>query len=266
MNEFTNQVILITGAGSGLGRQLALDLAQEGAAIAALDLRPEPLESLAKELSGKRIAWAVADVTDRAALGKGVAQVQEQLGAVDVLIANAGIGQETSAFYFRAADVETQIKVNLIGVANSIEAVLPGMIERRRGHLVGMSSLASYHGLPFMAGYCASKAGVNALLDALRVELRPVGIQVTTICPGWVRTPLTANIHVPLYNVLEVAEATRLIVAAIRRKRQFYAFPRATLRRVRLLSWLPTSWGDWLVRKLAGAALRENRPPPPARG
>lgn len=259
MNEFTNQVVLITGAGSGIGRQLALNLAQEGAAIAAVDLKSEPLEALAKELSGKRFAWAVADVTDRAALSTAAAQLQEQLGPVDLLIANAGIGQETSALYFRAADIEAQVKVNLIGVANSIEAVLPGMIDRRRGHLVAMSSLASYHGLPFMAGYCASKAGVNALFDALRVELRSVGIQVTTICPGWVRTRLTENIHVPLYGLLELADATRLIVEAIRKKRPFYAFPRPTLRRVRLLSWLPASWGDWLVRKLAGPALRENR-------
>lgn len=259
MNEFTNQVVLITGAGSGIGRQLALDLAQEGAAVGTVDLAMEPLASLNAELSGKRFAWAVADVTDRAALSKAVAQLQEQLGPVDLLIANAGIGMETPALNFRAADFEAQIKVNLIGVANSIEAVLAGMIKRRRGHLVGISSLASYHGLPFMAGYCASKAGVNALLDALRVELRPLGIQVSTICPGWVRTPLTANINFAIQNLLELADATRLIVEAIRKKRPFYAFPRATVRLVRPLCWLPTSWGDWLIRRTLRSQLRSKR-------
>src|SRR5207245_2000808 len=100
---------------------------------------------------------------------------------IDLLIANAGIGIETSALAFRAEDIEAQIRVNLIGVANSIEAVLPAMLARRRGHLAAISSLASYRGLPKMAGYCASKAGVNALLDAVRVEVRSHGIAVTTI-------------------------------------------------------------------------------------
>ena len=112
------------------------------------------------------------------------------MGPNDVLIANAGIGRETRRSTFNAEDVEAQIRVNLIGVANSIGAVLPGMIERKRGHLVAISSLASYRGLPKMAGYCASKAGVRRPDGSAAVELRPLGIAVTTICPGWIRTAL----------------------------------------------------------------------------
>src|SRR5712672_1390967 len=127
MSSFANQVVLITGAGSGIGRQLALTLAAQGAAIAAVDLNPESLAVLAAELPKTPFASAVGDVTDRASLQAAVDQVQQRLGAIDVLIANAGIGLETSALNFRAADVEAQIRVNLIGVANSVEAVLPGM-------------------------------------------------------------------------------------------------------------------------------------------
>src|SRR5438874_55068 len=81
---------------------------------------------------------------------------------------------------------------------------------RRQGHIVGMSSLASYRGLPRMLGYCASKAGLNSLLEGLRVELRERGISVTTICPSWIRTPLTAHVNVPQSAMLDVGDATRL--------------------------------------------------------
>ncbi|HLJ94474.1 MAG TPA: SDR family NAD(P)-dependent oxidoreductase [Gemmataceae bacterium] len=249
MAFFTNRVALITGAGSGLGKQLALLLADEGAAVAGLDLKPEPLAALASELAGKPFASAVADVTDRLTLAKAVAQVRGQLGPVDLLIANAGIGIENSARAFRAEDFEAQIRVNLIGVANSVEAVLPSMIERRHGHLVGISSLASYRGLPKMLGYCASKSGLNALLEGLRVELKPLGISVTAVCPGWIRTPMTANVAVPASEMMELPNAARRIVSAIRQGRPFYAFPSRLARRARLLHWLPSGLSDWLVRQ-----------------
>jgi short-subunit dehydrogenase len=125
------------------------------------------------------------------------------------------------------------------------------MIARQRGHLVGISSLASYRGLPKMAGYCASKAGLNSLLEGLRVELNPLGIVVTTICPGWIRTPLTANVSVKM-PMLEVAEASRHIRHAIHRQHAYYAFPGRDVRRLRLLKWLPASVSDWLTRRALG--------------
>jgi NAD(P)-dependent dehydrogenase (short-subunit alcohol dehydrogenase family) len=256
MGEFSGRVVLITGAGSGLGRQLAVTLAGEGAAVAAVDLAAEPLAKLAEALPGKPVAWAVADVTDRAALSAAAADLAGRLGPVDLLIANAGIGRDTSALTFRAADIEAQVRVNLIGVANSVEAVLPGMLERRRGHLSAISSLASYRGLPRMAGYCASKAGLNALLDSLRLELHPHGIAVTTICPGWIRTALTANIRVPQPYLLEVEDAARRIVEALRRRRPFYAFPPPAERRVRLLRWLPSGLSDWALRRVLASAAK----------
>lgn len=250
MSAFTDRVALVTGAGSGLGRQIALALAAEGAAIAAVDLQAEPLAALEDELKGKPVAWAVGDVTDRAALRGAVEQLQERLGPVDLLVANAGIGHETSALTYRAEDFENIIRVNLLGVSNSIEAVLRGMLRRKRGHLVAISSLASYRGLPRMAGYCASKAGVNALMEAIRVELKPFGIHVTTVCPGWIRTGLTANLDVPMPQLMDAAEAARLIVDAVRRGRPFYAFPSQAVRRVRLLNWLPSSASDWLMLRI----------------
>jgi NAD(P)-dependent dehydrogenase (short-subunit alcohol dehydrogenase family) len=244
---FQDRVVLITGAASGIGRQLALSLAAEGARVAGLDLQGPALDNLAADLKGRPVATAVADVTDAAAVRDAVARLEAQLGPTDLLIASAGIGRETSATDFRAEDMAAVINVNLLGVVNGIAAVLPGMRERRRGHLAALSSCASYRGLPRMAGYCASKAGVNAVLDALRVELRPFHIAVTTICPGWVRTPMTAPLDVPVASMMDVGEAARRIVSALRAQKAFVAFPRHDVRRVRLLRYLPLAVSDWMA-------------------
>ncbi|MBI3824261.1 MAG: SDR family NAD(P)-dependent oxidoreductase, partial [Planctomycetes bacterium] len=156
------QVALITGGGRGLGRELALALARCGVTIAAVDREADGLMTLEAELrrDNRPFAWELADVTDAPSMAAKVAILEEQLGPIDLLIANAGIGKETPAADFCPDDFANLVHVNLLGVANSIAAVLPGMIERRRGHIVGISSLASLYGLPRMMGYCASKAGV----------------------------------------------------------------------------------------------------------
>jgi NAD(P)-dependent dehydrogenase (short-subunit alcohol dehydrogenase family) len=254
---FANRVILITGAGSGIGRQLARDLAAEGAAIAALDLNAEPLADLARELAGKRLAAAAADVTDREALAKAVEHLQQQLGPADMLFASAGLGFPTPAAELDAAAFERLVRVNLIGVANSVAAVLPGMRRRQSGHLVALSSLASLRGLPLMAAYCASKAGLNALMDSLRVELKPHGIDVTTVCPCWVRTPMTDQVTMRMEGLLEVDAASRLILDAVRRNKALYVFPGPSARRLRLLRWLPTRSADALLARLFRRALSQ---------
>jgi NAD(P)-dependent dehydrogenase (short-subunit alcohol dehydrogenase family) len=256
MESFRDRVVLITGAASGIGRALAHLVAAEGGRVAALDRQAKGLDALVGELAGQPVATAVADVTDLTAVRAAVAALEGQLGPTDVLIASAGIGHKTSAAEFRAEDVNAHIQVNLIGVVNSIDAVLAGMRQRRRGHLAVLSSLASYRGLPHMAAYCASKAGVNALLDSLRIELREFGIAVTTICPGWIRTPLTANLNLPAHEVMDVEFAARVIVAALHRRRPFIAFPARMAWHVRLLRYLPCPLSDWMIRRhLRRAAL-----------
>lgn len=248
----TCDAALITGAGSGLGRQLALMLAAQRKAIAAIDLNAEPLTKLEQELktTGVPCGWAVADVTDRSALAAAVARLEQQLGPIDLVIPSAGIGIETSALTFHSEEFENVVRINLIGVANTIAAVLPNMLSRRRGHLVGISSLASFGGLPLMAGYCASKAGLNALMESLRIELKPHGIVVTTVCPGWIRTPMTTHLQEKLHDMMEVQDAAKQIVDAIQRRKSLYAFPRSAVRRLKFLRWLPTTWRDALIARM----------------
>jgi short-subunit dehydrogenase len=251
MESFRNRVALITGAASGIGRQLALSLAAEDARIAALDRQGDALDKLARDLKGKTVACAVADVTDLSAVRAAVALLEEQLGPTDLLVASAGIGIETPAETFRAEDFTAQIQVNLIGVINTLDAVLPGMCQRRGGHIAALSSMASYRGLPHMGGYCASKAGLNSLLDALRVELEPKDIAVTTICPAWVRTPLTTPLGLPDKEVMEVEDAVRLILAALRARKPFLAFPTKSAWQGRLLRHTPLAISDWLTSQWA---------------
>jgi short-subunit dehydrogenase len=252
MNAGKTRVALITGAGSGIGRELARTLAAEGTAIAAIDKKSEGLAELAEEMhrQNRTMAWEVADVTDAITLRQKVGGLEERLGPVDLLIANAGVGLETSALCLQPEDVTTVLQVNLLGVAHSIAAVLPGMLKRRSGHIVGISSLASFRGVPRMLAYCASKSGVNAFLEGLRVEVKSYNIAVTIICPGWVKTPMTANIRGPRLDMMEADAAARLIVAAIRKRRKFFAFPNSLAWRLRLLRWLPCSVSDWLIAKM----------------
>jgi NAD(P)-dependent dehydrogenase (short-subunit alcohol dehydrogenase family) len=247
---FNNQVTLITGACGGIGRELAFQMAQKGAIIAALDLHREPLEKLLTDLkaTGGNGYGVVGNVTDRASLHAAVKEVTQKLGPVEILVANAGIGEVNPAVGFDAEVFKRQIDVNLLGVANSVEAVLPGMIERRSGQIATLSSLASYRGLPKMAGYCASKAGVSALMDSLRVELQPYGIACTTICPSWIQTPLLSSITVPKTDVMQLPYAVRVMVRAIEQKRPYVAFPPNPHWLLALNRIMPTRWGDSIMQ------------------
>src|SRR5262245_2242766 len=169
MSVFANEVIVITGAGSGLGREMAKQLAAAGASVGAIDRNGDALRSLEKELDGKPVAVAVADVTDADVLTAAVRELEAKLGPAERLIANAGIGCATPVHDFAIRDFAAIVNVNLLGVANTVAAMLPGMIERRRGHLVAISSLASFRGLPLMSAYCASKAGVSSFFDSLAI-------------------------------------------------------------------------------------------------
>ncbi|MFO0879832.1 MAG: SDR family oxidoreductase [Gemmataceae bacterium] len=256
MTAFRDRTVLITGAASGIGRELACRMAAEGARIAGIDLQPEGLQTLAAQLPAGQVATATASVTDLPALREAARLLESRVGPPDILIASAGLGQGTPATQFDAEAINRILAVNLMGVVNSVDVVLPSMLQRRSGHLVALSSLASFHGLPLMSAYCASKAGVNALFDSLRVELRPHGIAVTTICPGWIRTPMTDPLGLPSRATMPLDRAATIILDAIRRRRPFRAFPFNMVSQVRLLRYLPRPISDWLASRHLARARR----------
>jgi short-subunit dehydrogenase len=243
---FTNQSAVVTGASSGIGWALAKELAARGARVGLVARRLDRLEALAEEIraAGGTAAVAVADVGDRGQVFEAIAVLREQLGPVDLLVANAGVGIETVLDPVNLDDVEMTFRVNLIGVLNAIAAVLPEMLRRSRGHLAAVSSMAAYKGLPGESAYCASKAAVNSYLEGLRIQLRDRGIAVTTICPGFVQTPMVEKDDFRRMPwVMRPEHAARKIADALERRVKVYNFPWQMSLLMTLTRWMP----DWLV-------------------
>ncbi len=252
-----DQVVVVTGAAGGMGRALCRELHREGARLGLLDRNAEGLAALANELPTSVVA--VADVRDRGAVREAITALAEKLGPVDVLVACAGITGATLVDDLAVEETEAILEVNLLGVANAIDAVLPGMLARRRGHLVALASLAGCRGVPFSAGYSASKAGLINYLEGLRPALRRRGVAVTTVLPGFVRTPLLQNARVQApVTPMEPEEAARHVLRAIHRRSRVCAFPLGLRLGIAVLGWLPPWLYDWCM--VRGAARIPNVP------
>src|SRR3989440_853129 len=225
--DWKDKVVLVTGASSGIGRALAVELGRRGARVALTARRAEELLKAAEEVerAGGRALSLPADVRRVEEMKDAAARVRESWGGVDVLIANAGMSTTTFGAQLDAAEATDVISINVIGVVNSVAAVLPDMLARRRGHLVAISSLASYRGLPRSGAYSASKAAVSTFFESMRVDLRRSGIDVTVIHPGFIRTPMTANRKRKLPFLLEADDAACRILRAVERRARTYAFP-----------------------------------------
>jgi short-subunit dehydrogenase len=245
---FTGQVAVITGASSGIGRELAKVLARQGARVGLVARRRDQLAELAEEIekTGGVTALAAADVGDRAATLAAFRDLTGKLGPVDLLVANAGVGAPTLLDPMNIGDIEKMIRVNLLGVVYCIEAVLPEMLKRKGGHLAAVSSMAAYKGLPGESAYCASKSGVNAYMEGLRIQLREHNIAVTTICPGFVRTPMTDINTFKMPFLLEADDAARRIAKALARRRKVFNFPWRMSLLMKLTRWLP----DWVLARV----------------
>lgn len=244
---------MITGASSGLGRQIALRLAARGEAIVAVARRPGPLDDLVRSIvdGGGRARGICCDVTDRARVSDTVAAVEAADGPIERLVSCTGGGKRSTIDGFQAALVEQMLAVNLMGPANCLEAVLPGMLQRRRGHIVAISSLAAARGLPGGIEHSAAKAALSTLLEGMRVELKPRGIDVTVLSPGFVRSDQTKKRR-PLEVPIEVA-AERM-VTAIERRYKSQSFPLRLALFLTFLRCLPPTLADPIVRTVCARA------------
>lgn len=246
-----NKVVLITGASSGIGRGLSLNLAKRGAMVGLVARRKDELDQLVHEIEatgGKAIALPV-NVQDADAVREAAQRLHAHFGAIDILIANAGIGINTNPADLSVQDFERVMDVNVLGAVNSVAAVVPQMIEKGSGQLVAISSLAAYRGLPKSAAYCASKAAVSILFESFRLDLKPKGIDVTIIHPGFIKTPLTAGREAQMPFLLELDDAVEKIVGAIERKKKSYAFPWQLATIVRLGMIMPNFLYDQISRR-----------------
>lgn len=218
--------VLITGASSGLGRGLAVWFAQvPGVTVYAAARRTQALESLRREV-GEAIVPLTLDVSNGDATHARVQQLDGESGGLDLVIANAGLAPYTFGQAIDWSVVKNVIDVNVTGAVATLCGVLPGMVARGRGHLVGVSSLASFIAAPRLSTYCASKSFLTAWLESIRLDVASSGLHVTALQPGFVKSEITAkNRPGTLPFLLETQDAVERMAKAIVRRDETFAFP-----------------------------------------
>jgi short-subunit dehydrogenase len=217
--------VFITGASSGIGAALARHYAGSGAILGLAARHKAPLQTLADSLSSEACVYAL-DVTDSAALAAAARDFVARHGIPDIVIANAGISSGTRSHL--AADIAVLSKImqiNVVGLAATLQPFIAAMRERGSGTLVGIASVAGFRGLAGAGAYSASKSAAITWLEALRLELHGSGVNVVTVCPGFVATPLTAANRNPMPFLLQAPEAARRIARAIAARKRLAIIP-----------------------------------------
>lgn len=233
----------VTGASSGLGRAIAASLAARGTRVVCAARRVERLESLAAEVqaAGGRVDVEPLDVADAAGVRASVERWDAELGGLDLVIANAGVGEADRADRIAWENVERMLTVNAIGAIATLHAALPGMLERGGGTLAGISSLAGLRGLPGSSAYSASKAALSTWLESTRIDVGKQGIRVVDVRPGFVKTEMTARNRFEMPFLLELEDGAARCLRGIERGKPIVTFP-----------W-PLASALWLGRRLPDA-------------
>jgi short-subunit dehydrogenase len=247
----TPRTVYVTGASSGLGRGLALHYAKEGATVYAVGRREAELQRLRQEAPEGRIVPVALDATDSKRLVRSIADAEGASGgALDLVIANAGVGYTASARKIDWAAVKNVLDVNATAACVAVAAALPAMVKRNAGQVVAISSLAAFRGMPGNAAYCASKATLHVFMESIRVDLRGTSVVATTIYPGFVKTELTAKnkFHMPF--LMELDDAVRVMARGIAKGKATIAYPRPMAAAARGLHALPRALYEPLAARL----------------
>lgn len=241
-------VALVTGASSGLGRGLAARAAREGWDVALLARREELLQEVAAEVRdlGRRAAVLPCDVSEKGSVHGAVEACRSELGPPELVVANAGVSHMTRPESLRSEEVERVLRINYLGAVYLVEAVLPEMLERDRGHLVAVASLAGVGGLPLTAAYSASKGAMINFFESLRIDLRATGVDVTVVTPGYVRTPMTDRHSRRPPFLLELDDAVERIWKGIEARKLRVAFPAPLAALVWIMQIAPRRLYDWV--------------------
>ncbi len=247
--NFDNKNILITGASSGIGYQLTKDLAKEGTNLALLARRKNILDEVAEELKPypSKIITAYCDVTSKESIKHAFDFVKKEFGIIDIAILNAGSSYRMPVEKFNAERLEETFNVNLIGMVNCLNELIPDFIKEKKGMIVGISSLAEARGFPMSAAYCSSKAAVSIFLESIRIELKKYNVKVITVKPGFVKTPMTEKNEFQMPFLMNVEKASRIILKGIIKEKGIIQFPLRTVWGDKLLKILPDFIFDYLM-------------------
>ncbi|TPE45938.1 3-ketoacyl-ACP reductase [Pontibacter mangrovi] len=227
MEAIKGKNALVTGAGKGIGRAIAVALAEEGVNVALMARTTSQLEEVAEAVRAKGVKAAVvtADVTDINAVNKAVGEAKNQLGPIDILINNAGVGAFAKFLEMAPDKWENIIKVNLLGPYYVTRAVLPEMIERQTGDIVNVSSTAGQKGAPVTSAYSASKFGLIGMSESLMQEVRKHNIRVTTLTPSTVATDMAIDLKLTDGNperVMQPEDFAELIISQLKLNRRVF--------------------------------------------
>lgn len=244
------RTILITGASSGIGAALAEAYAAPGRTLALTGRNQARLEEVAARCRGRGagVLTAALDVRDADALAGWIGSVDRE-HPIDLGIANAGVALGANGGDDSADAVRLTFATNVDGMLNTVLPLVGPMRERRRGQIAIVSSVAGFRGFPGSAAYCASKAADRLYGEGLRGDLAPFGVGVSVICPGFIRTPMTANNPFPMPLLMEPERAAAIIKRGLERNKARIAFPWPTYAVCWLLGVLPPAWTDGLLRR-----------------
>jgi len=246
-----SEVVWITGASSGLGAALASRLAQAGRKVAVSARRNEKLVALAADAPGPgKLYPAALDTENQEEVAAAVERIEREVGPIGQAVLNAGTHRSVDPRALAVEDFRKLVEVNLMGTVNCLAAVLPPMLERQRGRIAIVASVAGYRGLPTSAAYGMTKAGLINLAEALRVELAPCGIVVQVVNPGFVRTPLTDRNPFPMPFLMEPQDAAEALFRGLQSDRFEIAFPRRFVAMMKLLRCLPAPFAFAVTRRL----------------
>jgi short-subunit dehydrogenase len=246
-----NATVWLIGASSGIGAALAPALVAQGARLAISSRREEELNTVADAaaLKGRRPLVKPLDVTDLDAMRQLYGDLVAEWGKVDVLLYNAGTWAQAEATNFNTEQAVNQVNVNFLGLIRAVGTVMPDMIARRSGEIVGMASVAGYAGFPRAAAYSSSKAGVNAFLQSLRIELHRFGVGVTTINPGFVKTDLTDRNSFPMPFMITSETAADSIIKGLLEGDTEIHFPKRLSWPLKVYTALPRPIYERLARR-----------------
>ncbi|NNG26471.1 MAG: SDR family NAD(P)-dependent oxidoreductase [Ignavibacteriaceae bacterium] len=253
--DLKNKAVLLTGASSGIGYSLAHHLAKEGCKLALIARRQNLLNKLSGDISSDNLVTFQCDVGKREQVNEIFGKVRDHFGKIDIAILNAGVSGRTALKSYNGNQAKEIFDTNSLSIVYAIEQLLPDFMERKDGMIVGISSLADVRGFPKSGFYNASKAAATILLESLRIELKPFNVKVITVKPGFVRTPMTDKNEFHMPFMIDVDNASEIILAGIKNEKRVIEFPLPTVLATKLIKILP----NFLFDKLAGRKLPDRK-------
>ena len=254
--DFKNKVILITGASTGIGKELAITLAKIECTLILIARRVELINGYIESLSDEpkaKILQIKCDVSKKNQVESAYNRILDNFGKIDVAILNAGYSVRMSVKDYNSEAAEQIFGANVFGIIYWVEQLLPDFIKRKEGMIVGVSSLADSKGYSKSGFYSASKAAASIYLEGLRTELRNYNVKVLTVRPGFVRTPMTDKNEFKMPLLMEPKKAVNIILKGIEKEKRIIQFPWQLVWATRLVRFVP----DWIIERLESKVMKK---------